>query len=250
MNSSGATTATGTSSFPRYASGLETRLLCVSSPIVLERTLRLLHPFMPFITEEVWKNLRNHLPDEGGLPESIMIAPYPTYDESRVYESSNRDMTALISAIRAIRNARAQLRLPAGQMLEATVAANSMREAVDEEAESIKALARVSPLHIVDSRAESPNGDREAAQAMTLVVDPLVVTLPLAGLVDLAAERERLEKEMKECVSNLQRVETLLSNPNFVAKAKEEVVEQERERLQGLSDRRVRLSEALEQIRG
>ena len=225
-----------------------------SSPLrilshVLERTLRLLHPFMPFITEEVWKNLRSRLPDEGGLPESIMIAPYPTYDESRVYESSNRDMTALISAIRAIRNGRAQLRLPAGQMLEATIAANSMREAVDEEAESIKALARVSPLHIVDSRAESPNGDREAAQAMTLVVDPLVVTLPLEGLVDLAAERERLEKEMKECVSNLQRVETLLSNPNFVAKAKEEVVEQERERLQGLSDRRVRLGEALEQLR-
>ena len=134
-------------------------------------------------------------------------------------------------------------------MLEATVAANSMREAVEEEAESIKALARVSPLHIVDSRAESPNGDSDTAQAMTLVVDPLVVTLPLEGLVDLAAERERLEKEMKECVSNLQRVETLLSNPNFVAKAKEEVVEQERERLQGLSDRRVRLSEALEQLR-
>ncbi len=216
---------------------------------VLERTLRLLHPFMPFITEEVWKNLRSRLPDEGGLPESIMIAPYPTYDESRVYESSNRDMTALISAIRAIRNARAQLRLPAGQMLEATVAANSMLEAIKEEAESIKALARVTPLHIVGSQPERANGDGKVGQAMTLVVDPLVVTLPLEGLVDLDAERERLESEMKECVSNLQRVEKLLSNPNFVSKAKEEVVEQERDRLQGLTDRRARLGEALEQLR-
>ena len=221
---------------------------------VLERTLRLLHPFMPFITEEIWQNLRSRLPREGdpstgsgqALTESIMIAPYPEADPHRVDEGAGRDMLALIQMIRAIRNARAQLRIPAGQRLEALVQVNGLREVVEEEAQSIRTLARVEPLRILDDAAGRPS----SGQAINLVVDPMVVSLPLAGVVDLSAERARLEVELEECASNLERVGKLLANPNFVAKAREEVVEQEQERLQTLQERQERLREVLSQLPG
>ena len=211
---------------------------------VLERTLRLLHPFMPFITEEIWQNLTGGLPSEGSLPESIMVTPYPEADPERVDEGAGRDMLTLIQMIRAIRNARAQLHIPAGRHLEALVQVNGLREVVEEEAQSIRTLARVEPLRILDGAGQRPS----SGQAITLVVDPLVVSLPLAGVVDLSAERARLGKELEECASNLDRVGKLLANPDFVSKAREEVVEREQERLQTLQERQERLREVLSQL--
>ena len=211
---------------------------------VLEHTLRLLHPFMPFITEEIWLNLLHRLPSEGGLPDSIMVAPYPEADEGRADPRSEEEMRTLILMVRAIRNARAQLHIPSGQHLEATVDANGLRKAVEEESPSICALARVQPLHLLDSGAARP----PAQQVITLVVDPLVVMLPLADVVDISAERARLSKELEDCVANLQRVQGLLGNPDFSARAPEDVVEREQERLRSLQERQERLQEILSQL--
>jgi valyl-tRNA synthetase len=213
---------------------------------VLERTLRLLHPFMPFITEEIWQGLVRRLPREGDLPDSIMIAPYPRPEADRADQGAEQEMATLILMIRAIRNARAQLRIPSGQQLEATVVANGLREAVEEESPAISALARVRPLRIFGDSSERPPAS-QAAQGMTLVVDPLVVNLPLTG-VDISTERVRLSKELEECASGLERVQALLSNPGFSAKAPEEVVEREQERLQSLRERQERLREILAQL--
>ena len=213
---------------------------------VLERTLRLLHPFMPFITEEIWQNLVRRLPREGDLPDSIMIAPYPRPEADRADQGAEQEMATLILMIRAIRNARAQLRIPSGQQLEATVVANGLREAVEEESPAISALARVRPLRIFGNSSERPPAS-QASQGMTLVVDPLVVNLPLTG-VDISTERVRLSKELEECASGLERVQALLSNPGFSAKAPEEVVEREQERLQSLRERQERLREILAQL--
>ena len=79
---------------------------------VLERTLRLLHPFMPFITEEVWQNLLARLPRQDGLPESIMIAPYPTADSPRQDSRAEEEIALVMQAVRAVRNTRAQLHIP------------------------------------------------------------------------------------------------------------------------------------------
>ena len=212
---------------------------------VLERTLRLLHPFMPFITEEIWQNLLHRLPREGDSPESIMIAPYPESESTRIYaQVEDEEMRPILLLVQAIRNARAQLNIRSGQYIEATVEADRLRQAVQEESQVISALARVRPLRVLDSSHDRPS----AGQAMTLVVEPMVVRLPLAGVVDLSRERARLGKELEDCVANLVRVQGLLADAEFSSRAPEEVVERERERLRSLQDRKERLEEVLSQL--
>ena len=241
---------------------------------VLERTLRLLHPFMPFITEEIWQNLLHHLPGEGdpsvpsgqALTDSIMVAPYPESEAGRLDQQAEQEMRTLILMIRAIRNARAQLHIPSGQHLEATVEANGLKEVVEEESEAICTLARVQPLRILDNAEARP----PAGQAVTLVVDrqmggpgglrggdplaPLptpyriVVMLPLAGVVNISDEKARLGKELEDCTASLGRVQGLLANPDFISRAPEEVVEQEQERLKSLQERQERLQDFLTQL--
>jgi valyl-tRNA synthetase len=213
---------------------------------VLERTLRLLHPFMPFITEEIWQNLLARLPREGGLPESIMVSPYPLAGGSRLDAQAEREISLVMQAIRAVRNARAQLRIPAGQRLEALVETNGLQNTIEGEADVIRALSRVEPLRILsgDSTQAGP------ARGIALVVNPLVVRLPLEGVVDLAAEAHRLREEWDDCQRNLDRVSALVSNPNFRAKARPDVVENEEARLKTLEERRQRLDEILEQLGG
>ncbi len=213
---------------------------------VLERMLRLLHPFMPFITEEIWQNLCSKLPEEGANVESIMVAEYPSSDTPRYDASAEQEIGMIMRAIRAVRNTRSQLRIPAGQRLEAQIEVNGMRRPIEEEADVIRALSRVEPLHIVN---EDPK-DADLPKGVTLVVNPLIIHLPLEGVVDLSAEEVRLRSELDDCLKNMDRVEKLVSNPNFLEKAKPEVVETERARLQDLSERQQHLNEILEQLAG
>jgi valyl-tRNA synthetase len=213
---------------------------------VLERTLRLLHPFMPFITEEIWQNLLSTLPREGGLPESIMVAPYPQADGTRRDSRAEEEISLVMRAIRAVRNARAQLRIPANQYLEALVEANGQQRTIEEEAEVIRTLSRVEPLRILSNDSSQDS----SAKGVALVVSPLVVRLPLEGVVDLDAEAQRLRKDRDDCLRNLERVSALVSNPDFRAKAKPDVVENEEERLRSLNERKQRLDEILEQLGG
>jgi valyl-tRNA synthetase len=221
---------------------------------VLERTLRLLHPFMPFITEEIWQAL--HAANDAGArvgataadgdslrPASIMLAPYPV-SGGRIDDEAEEEIGLVMQAIRAVRNTRAQLRIPPAQRLEAVVEANGRRSAIEGEADVIRALSRVEPLRIV---AEG-SGAQDGRKGVTLVVNPLVVRLPLEGVVDLTAEGERLKSELADCLKNLERVEKLVANPNFRSKAKPEVVEAEEGRLNDLRDRKQRLDEILAQL--
>ena len=217
---------------------------------VLERTLRLLHPFMPFITEEIWQNLVRGLPAEGqptdSMPGSIMIAPYPVAEAPRRDRQAEEEIFLVMQTIRAVRNTRAQLRIPANRRLEASVEADGLRGALEEEAEVIRALSRVEPLRITAGAPETG----EQPRGITLVVTPLVVRLPLEGVVDLAAERQRLQGELADCQRELERKERLVNNPNFRAKARPDVVETEEDRLRNLQEQRQRLGEILEQLGG
>jgi valyl-tRNA synthetase len=218
---------------------------------VLERTLRLLHPFMPFITEEIWQNLLTRLPREGELPQSIMVSPYPKANGARQDSQAESEISLVMQTIHAVRNARAQLRIPANQRLEAVVEGNGaqgtgVHQAIEEEADVIRGLSRVEPLRV---QFGDPAG-ADAAKGVTLVVTPLVVRLPLEGVVDLGAEAARLREERDDCLRNLDRVSALVSNPNFRAKARPDVVESEQERLRSLEERKQRLEEILEQLGG
>ena len=211
---------------------------------VLERILRLLHPFMPFITEEIWQTLKSELPEEGDAQaDSIMVAPYPTSGE-RIDPAAEEEIALVQQAVRAVRNTRAQLRIPAAQHLEALVETNGQRAAIEAEADVIRAMSRVEPLRIVEGASEGDSG----GASVTLVVSPLVVRLPLEGVVDLDAEGERLRSELADCARNLDRVEKLVSNPNFREKARPDVVETEEARLAELRERKQRLDEILEQL--
>ena len=216
---------------------------------VLERTLRALHPFMPFITEEIWQNLVPGLPDEGGLLDSIMVSPYPQGSDTRIDGEAEEQISIVMQAIRAVRNARAQLRIPANQRLEALVETDGFRTAIEEESAMIQALSRVEPLRILPPVAERPE-TADGRRGVTLVVNPLVIHLPLEGVVDLAEEQQRLQAELDDCIKNMDRVDKLVSNPNFLEKAKPEVVETEKARLQDLKERQQHLSEILEQLAG
>ena len=211
---------------------------------VLERTLRLLHPFMPFITEEIWSNLTSRLPQEGALAPSIMVADYPVAESPRHDRQAEAEISLVMQTIRAVRNTRAQLRIPANQRLEAQVEANGLRGAMEEEAEVIRTLSRVEPLSIT---AGAPEGS-EQTRGVTLVVNPLVVRLPLEGVVDLSAEQDRLREELANTQRELERKEKLVNNPNFRAKARPDVVETEEDRLRNLQEQQQRLGEILAQL--
>ena len=172
-----------------------------------------------------------------------MVAPYPASGE-RTDPAAEEEIALVQQAVRAVRNTRAQLRIPAAQHLEALVEANGQRAAIEDEADVIRAMSRVEPLRIVESASGSDSG----GTGVTLVVTPLVVRLPLDGVVDLDAEGERLRSELSDCARNLERVEKLVANPNFREKARPDVVETEEARLAELRDRKQRLDEILEQL--
>ncbi|RPH85206.1 MAG: valine--tRNA ligase [Candidatus Rokuibacteriota bacterium] len=182
----------------------------------LETTLRLLHPFMPFITEELWQRL----PDAG---ESIMIAPYPR-PGGVVDGAAAREMAVLMQAITAIRTIRGEMRLSPAQTLGATVKAATVDEPLlRAHTALIETLARARVT--VD-----PGATRPRASALG-VVGQSEIYVELEGLVDLAAERQRLEKEIKRTADAIAFTRGKLARPDFTERAPAEIVDKERDKL-------------------
>jgi len=210
---------------------------------VLERTMRLLHPFMPFVTEEIWQHLT------GGRwqgVESIMIAPWPEVDEALLDEEAERDMELVMEAVRAIRNARAEYKVEPGRRIEALIAAGEKFDLLKGQQDVLITLARLD----AEKLKLAPNLPEKPAQALALVVGPMEIYLPLAGMVDLAAERRRLAGEIERLEADIARSEELLANEAFLTKAPAQVVEKEREKLAGYRQRREKLLERLRVLGG
>ena len=210
---------------------------------VLEKTLRLLHPFMPFVTEEVWTNLVGRLPREMELPESIMIAPYPVADPSLIDDDVEARFTTVMELVRTVRNARAEFRIAPTQALEVVVDPGERRADLEAETPAIRALARVSELRLLADGESLPTHG-----AVTTVVGAVPVAIPMEGLVNLAAERERLTRERDEADGAMSKLGSRLADQQFLSKAPEAVVERERDRLTALGERRARLEELLGQL--
>jgi valyl-tRNA synthetase len=183
---------------------------------VLETTLRLLHPFMPFITEELWQRL----PHQG---ESIMVAPFPKATAA-ADPDAEREMALLMQVVTALRNIRGEMRLSPAQLLTVIVKAGPGDEPLlRAHAGLIQALARARVT--IDPAAARP-----AASALG-VVGASELYVELAGLVDLAAERQRLEKEIKRTADAIAFTRGKLSRPDFTERAPAEIVDKEREKL-------------------
>ena len=181
---------------------------------VLSNTMKLLHPFMPFITEEIWQ----HLPHEG---ESIMISDWPVYDEKLKFAEAEESMELIMQAISAIRNRRAEMNVPPSKKAKVIIVTDKT-DVFSKGTAFFEKLASASEAVVqTDKTGISEN-------AVNVVVPSAEVYLPLDELVDKTKELERLNAEKKKLEGEIKRVEGKLNNQGFVAKAPAKVVEEEK----------------------
>lgn len=187
---------------------------------ILSQTMALLHPFMPFITEEIWQ----HLPHEG---ETIMLTPWPKGDAILVKPEVEEQMAIVMEIIRAIRNIRSEMNVPLGKKADVIISANTeaFLALLTPAASYITNLATVENLDLVLTLAQKPE------QAVTAVVQGIEIFLPLKGLVDMEKEIARLSKEVEKVKGEIERIEKKLANAGFVDRAPAEVIEKEKEKL-------------------
>jgi valyl-tRNA synthetase len=197
-----------------------------------DEILKLLHPFMPFVTEELWAVTGKHA-------ALLALSEWPTLAFSD--DKAEAEIGWVIDLVTAIRSVRAEMNITAQIPLVLAAASAETSARATRWADFIKRLARVSEI---SSAASAPTG------SVQLVVRGEVAALPLKGVIDLAAERARLAKEMQKADADIARVDAKLSNANFVARAPEEVVEEEKEKREEAVARKAKIAEALERLKG
>jgi valyl-tRNA synthetase len=218
---------------PDGAAKNETRAATVWA---LDQILKLLHPFMPFVTEELWRVT-------GADRKTLLaVSAWPEYDGVDD-AAAEAEIGWVIDLVTAIRSVRVEMNIPPAISLPLVLAgvSSEITARARRWAEFVKRLARVGEISFADS---APRG------AVQLVVRGDVAALPLQGVIDLSAERARLAKEMTKCDADIARVDAKLGNPNFVARAPEEVVEEEKEKREEAQMRKAKLAEALQRLEG
>lgn len=184
----------------------------------LDRIMRLLHPFMPFVTEHIWQNL----PHEG---ESIVTSAWPTVDQALVFEESKDVMEQLVEIIKAVRQSRLEVNTPLSKEIPIKIQAKNetIQQLLKTNQHYLERFCNPSTLEI-ETQIDIPD------KAMTTVVAAGEVILPIEGLIDMDKELERLEKDLQKWQKELDRVNKKLSNDNFVNKAPEHVINEEKEK--------------------
>lgn len=203
---------------------------------VLRQTMELMHPFIPFITEEIWQNL----PHRG---ESIMITPWPEETPTLVYPEALAAMQLVIEAVKAVRNIRSEANVPPQKKVAAIFKAEEetnrrLRENID----YIANLAGLDRFEFIAADAAAPD------KAVSAVAAGLTVYLPLSGLVDVTKEKERLTKELNQLETEIAKIDSRIESPAFTAKAPAEVVAKERLKLKNFAEKALKIKERLEQL--
>jgi len=220
--------------------GAEARAECQRVLVrVLDTALRLLHPFTPFVSEEIWQKLP--LVREAG--SYLATADFPRAGDLQRDEEAERAVQLLIDAVTGVRNIRGENNLPPGKPLNAHLlsADAEVRAVLEQHAGTIANLARLEEL-VVGQPGQRP------ARAAVYVAEKLEVCVPMTGLVDFGAERQRLEKELKKIDGERRRSQGKLANDKFLARAPAEVVAKEKEKLAEFEARMEKLKRALEQL--
>jgi len=205
---------------------------------VLDQTLRLLHPFMPFITEEIWQ----HLPHEG---ETISLAAWPQVMAEREAPDAAAQMRQLMDIIRAVRNIRAEVNVSMGKKIELLIKPTDSHilAILEKNIDYIRRFSNTSSLEIA---LDITTPDK----AMTAIVTGAELYFPLAGLIDITQEITRLEKELSTLHGEVERIEKKLANDGFVSKAPAKVIEEEKAKLQDYADKRDKVIARITDLQG
>jgi len=189
---------------------------------IFDQALRLLHPFMPFVTEELWQHLDQRRPDE-----SIMVASFPTEDERWIDKKTEAEMAFVQNTINSIRNVRGELSVPPSKDIELVINFSdaSKADTIKKYQSYFQRLARVTKI-------DQLRDGKKPKHAASAVVDGGEVFIPLEGIIDLNAEHDRIQKEIAHTQAMLESTEKKLANDNFVKRAPKDVVEKEREKLE------------------
>lgn len=215
---------------------------------VLETTLRLLHPIMPFITEEIWQYLpervRRQRRGDRGRTESIMVSPYPAANETMINPGIEQDMQMVMDTILAIRNIRGEMNIAPSVQIAAIVKVGNkeLGEHLEKSAEYVKTLARLQELRIGVAEAKPKT-------TATGVIKGAEVYVPLEGIIDLTQERDRLMKEIAKISEDIDIFSRKLSNKDFVDKAPKAVVEKDTAKLEEFRVKREKLEQSLKMLR-
>ncbi len=221
---------------PDGAAKSETR---AAAAWALDEILKLLHPFMPFVTEELWRVTAEQGP---ARPHLLALDAWPEHD-GLDDAAAEAEIGWVIDLITAIRSVRVEMNIPPATPLPLVLAGASAetKRRAEHWAEFVQRLARVAGISFADA---APTG------SVQLVVRGETAALPLKGVIDLDAERARLAKEMAKADADIARVDAKLGNANFVARAPEEVVEEEKEKREEAQARKAKIAEALERLKG
>lgn len=200
---------------------------------IFEDALKMLHPFMPFLTEELWQ-----LTSERKDGDSISVSDFPSADEKMINEAAEKEMDFVKDIITAIRNIRGEMNIAPSKKVNAMLKSGSVK---DHQVDHIKKLAKVEEI-IIDSNLIKPKA------SVSAVINECEIYIPLEGLIDLDVERQRLQKEITRLEGSLAGIEKKLSNEKFVANAAPEVVEKERNKQKEWVANLSKLKEILESL--
>jgi len=201
---------------------------------VLDQSLRMLHPYVPYVTEEIWQ----HIPHEG---EALIIARWPDLDETRYDDEAEDQMGLIMELIRAIRNIRGEYKVDPGHRVSVQINAGAWADLLESQRDVFIRLANIEE----ESFVIRPDLGEAPGQAASATIGGVTVFMPLAGMVDLEAERKRLEKELDQIAGQIERSEQLLSNKDFTGKAPPEIIQREQDKLEDLKSSQAAIQERL-----
>jgi len=203
---------------------------------VLENSLRLLHPFMPFITEELWQKL----PHKG---ESIMTSEYPVFNEGLINEEIEREMGIVMEVSRGIRNIRSEMNISPAKKLDAVLRTENERKLLTIQKQNlyISELARLQSLNVIKD-------GKEPKLSAAAVVDDMEIFVLLEGVIDIHEEKNRLNRELKKINGDITFLNKRLSNEDFISRAPKEVIEKDKEKYETLAATAKKIQENLNRL--
>ncbi len=207
---------------------------------VYDQALRLLHPYMPFVTEEIW----SFLPRRANDAPALILATFPQADAHFIDEDAERGTTLLIDLVRGVRNAREEYNVEPSRKISALALAGDLTTAIEQYAYLFARLCNVAELRVLTNANEAPD------QAASVVAGEVTLYLPLADFIDMAAECERLTREREKLSEQIARTEGMLGNEGFVSRARPDVVARERERLASLQASAAQIDERVRALCG